>query len=124
MSDFTALEKLGDIPDLSRLTDREAAQCLSAPQLDLMFRGSAFEPAVRRAMAAGDRALLASFIGRWRTALPRLVASARAKAALLESPVAVFLLERVVALMLHPAATPEALQQVAQQIEDQLLKLK
>jgi len=124
MSSFPALEKLGDIPDLSHLTDMEAAQSLSSPQLDVMFCGTAFEEAVRRAMAAGDRSLLASFIGKWRTALPRLLAGARARAAILESPVACFLLDRVVALMLHPDCTPAELQEAAARIEDQLSKLK
>ncbi len=121
---FPGFDRLKDLPSLDGLSDREAAHSLSGVQLDLMFQGSPFEDAVRRARERGDRALLAHFIGQWRTALPRLVAGARARQAILDSPAACLLLERMVELLLHPACSPAELEAVAADVQNRLAKLK
>ncbi len=121
---FPGFDRLKDLPHLDGLSDKEAAHSLSGVQLDLMFKGSAFEDAARRARERNDRVLLANLIGKWRAVFPRLVAGARARQALLDSPAGCLLLERVVELFLHPACTPQELEYAAQRVHEQLGMLK
>lgn len=121
---FPGFDALADLPDISRLTDKEAAQSLSTLQLDLIFRGSAFEDAVKRALERNDRKLVAFYLSQWREALPRLLAGAKARQAILDSPAACMVLGRVVELLLHPATTPAELEAAAADVQDRLAKLK
>ena len=100
------------------------ARSATAAEIDLLSKGTSLEAAVRRAMEAGDRKILAVHLEKLLRALPEREAAARAKAAMLASPAAVLLLDKVVALMLHPRTSPDELREAAARIEETLPSLK
>lgn len=107
---------------------REKAERLalysSSLDMEMMARGTGLEDAVKIAIARGDKKLLAKHIATLLLHQPEREAAAKVRAAMLESPSAVFLLDAVVRLMLAPATTPDELRDAAQRIEETLSKLK
>lgn len=96
----------------------------SAADIDLLARGSGLEGAVGRALAVGDKKLLAVYLERLLREQPEREAAAKVRSAMLDSPAATMLLDRVVTLMLHPATTPEALREAAELISQHMEHLK
>ena len=96
----------------------------SGPEIEMMARGTSLEFAVGRALALGDKKLLAVYLEKLLRALPEREAAGRARVAMLGSPTAVMLLDSVVRLMLHQAAKPDELREAAQRIEEIFGRLK
>lgn len=96
----------------------------TAVEIELLARGSGLETAVGRALALGDKKLIAVFVERLLREKPEREAAAKVRAAMLASPAATMLLDACVRLMLAPATTADTLRAAAQRIETQLETLK
>ena len=110
--------------DLSSQPSEFWAAHLSSVEIELLFKGTGYASGVKQAMARGDKKIVAHFIERMRADQPWREAAAKARAALLGSDAACMLLDRCVALMLHPNTTADALREAAQKIDQHMESLK
>lgn len=111
-------------PDAIRERAKLLAYNASGSEIDLLARGTGLELAVKRAMDEGDRQILAVHLETLLRALPEREAAARARLAMLGSPAAVLLLDKIVKLMLHPATAPDELREATTRIEEIFERLK